>query len=124
MSVEQVPERQGIRATGPLTSLIANAAAVNCFVLTGANRTAIIRKIHIMNRTVSQVTVTFGTGIGPQVAGDLPGYVVMAGLDRQITEEEIPAWEAIATITAQSTLAGAAPLDVQVVVECEVFLGT
>lgn len=122
--ITQAPERQGIRATGPLTSLIANTTAVACFVLTGANRTAIIRKIHIMNRTVSTVTVTFGTVVGVQVAGDLPGYVVMAGLDRQITEEEIPAWESIATITAMSTLAGAAPLDVQVCVECEVFIGT
>lgn len=124
MALTQEPVRQGIRKTGPLTSLIAAATAVSCFPLGGTNRTAIIRKIMIQNRTVSTTVVTFGDTVGAQVIGDLGGFVVLAGFDREITEDEIPAWEAIADITAAATVAGAAPLDVRVTVECEVFMGT
>lgn len=124
MPLHQEPDRTGIRVTSAMVSLVANTAALALSVLAATARTAIIRKIHIFNHGAVTTEVQFGTGTAPFVQGDLPGFFVVSGMDRIITEEEILGAEFIADITVQATVAGAAPANVQVSIEAEVFQGT
>lgn len=117
-------DRQGIRRPGGRISLVANTTALTVFTLGGTNRSAIPRKIHIMNNNPVAVNVFFGTGTAPFVQGDLPAFTCVAGFDRILTQEELVGWEAFANITCQADIAAAAPDEVQVSLECEVFQGT
>lgn len=119
----------GIRTTPAQISLItANTSVIAFTPATG--RTTVVRKVHITNRTASSVSVGLGedaAALGAYVR-KLGPWIVPAGLDRELTEAELPNYEfgnlGVATstvIAAQSTVAGAAPLDVIVQVEVEEF---
>ena len=115
--------KKGIRKWTAAASLVAAASGVLVHTL-GTNRTATIRRIHIMNNNPASTEVTFGAGLaGAFVAGDLPPYTCIPGFDRIITEDEIPDNEFTAAITASASVGAAAPDNVQVMIEVEEYPG-
>lgn len=115
--------RLGIRVASAMASLVAAATTVTLHPIT-PGRTAIIRKIIIANRNAASTRVRIGSGDFTQ---RIPEFFVGAGLDLELTEEEIPRYEfrslvdAALDITAQATVAAAATADVQVLIEVEEF---
>jgi len=116
--------RQGLRK--PNSAGIASCIAANSGVLLhalSAGRTGIVRKLHIMNRTAGQVTVSLGVGLLGAFVASLPGFVVPSGMDLELVEADLVPLEFTANITVASSAAGAAPLDVQVSGEVEEIQG-
>ena len=123
MSIHQLPYRTGIRKVTAIGSVVAAATAVTIHDLP-TGRTGVVRKVTIMNNNAAQVVVQLGTGLAGLYAQAMPGWVVPAGMDRQLGEDELPAFEFTADITAQSSAGAAAPNNIQVLLEVEEFINT
>jgi hypothetical protein len=119
------PYRTGIRKVTAIASVVA-AGGVNSVTLHDlpTGRTGIVRKVHIMNNNAGQTVVQLGTGLAGAYAQAMPGWVVPAGIDVELGEDVIPAFEFTADITVAASVAAAAPNNVQVMVEVEEFVNT
>lgn len=115
--------RLGVRITPAMGSLVAAATSVTLHAIT-PGRTAIIRKVIIANRNPANTVVSLGEADFTQ---RIPDFFVGAGLDLELTEEELPRYEyrslagAAVDIVARASVAAAAPDDVQVLIEVEEF---
>ena len=115
--------RLGIRIAPAMVLLVAAATTVTIHPIT-PGRTAIIRKIIIANRNPASTFVSIGSG---DFTARFPDLFVGAGLDLELTEEELPRYEfrslvdALLDITARASVAAAAPDEVQVLIEVEEF---
>lgn len=98
--------QRGIRKTNPLpiVTLVA-ATSLNLFTLS-TGRSAVIKKLHLYNGAALPVNVSIGTGITPVFAAAMPDIYMLAGMDLQIGENEMPYVEFYANITFESTIAG------------------
>lgn len=113
-------------ATSAIASCVAASTSVTLHLLT-TNRTVIIRKLHIKNNNAAATMVQIGTGItgvGGGFVQAIPDIEVLAGMDLQLTEDQILAVEFSGNITVQATVAAAAPNNVAVAAEVEEFMGT
>jgi hypothetical protein len=111
-----------LRKASPIASCTVAVTAVALHTLS-PGRSAIIRKLRVRNRNAGATVVQIGTGLGGALVEAMPGFTVLAGLETEIPEEQLPEVEFFANITCQATVAGVAPADVQVQVEVEEYLG-
>ena len=115
--------RVGVRHTSAMGSIIAAATTVTLHQLT-PNRTAIIRKIMWANRGAVSGVLRIGSG---DFTARIPEIDIFAGLGGVLTEDDLPNYEfrllvdVAADITTQSDVGGAAPADIQVMIEVEEF---
>ena len=114
--------RQGIRKSSGIASMVAAATSVALHTPT-ANRTCVLRKIHIWNGQAANVTVQIGTGITPAFVQVYPNIVCVPGLDLELREEDILNIEFTAALTVQASAAAAAPANETCSVEVEEYQG-
>ena len=114
--------RIGIRRVSALVSHVAAATPATQYILS-PGRVAVVRKVMVRNRSGNTTHLQLGTGLGGLFAARLPGFVAVNGFDGEWTEAQIPEVEFGADITAQVSAAGAAPADVEVLIEVEEFQG-
>ena len=124
-----------IRVTSRLVSIVAAATSTVLWTISTDKR-AIVKKIWYNNRTGvnTQLRIGYIDVVAAAFQQCTPDILMVAGFDGQITEDELPIFgntpegfvadAAVAAgctgvIVAQSVAAGAAPLDVQVVIEVE-----
>lgn len=112
--------KQGIRRSSPLVNIVAPATGTALFPLP-TGRTGRVTKVHIFNTDVADTIVSLGTGLAGAFAAAMAPWLVVAGMDLELREEDIPNHEFVANITAMATVAGA-PIFIQV--EVEMFPGT
>ena len=122
------PVRPGIRKCPAMVTVTSGTAvdiyqppgsAVGGSAATVPTYSAIIRKIHVYNGEVTDVTVDFGTNTGAYTART-PKYVVVSGQDAEFTEDQIPCWDFTNTIQVRVTTAS---VGVTVLIEVEVLEG-
>jgi hypothetical protein len=108
----------GIRKASPAVSIVAAATPTALYTLS-PGRIARIRKIMWRNNNGAPAVLDIGTGLGGAWAQILPSIDMPAGINGSMTEDEIPAIEFVANITAQSSAAAAAPNDIELQIEVE-----
>ena len=115
--------RYGLRKPSPIGSIVAAATPITVFIHS-AGRTLNVRKIHITNRNAAATVVQIGQGLAGAFVQAIPSYyAVGGGMDLEITEDQIPDVEFTGDVTAQASVAAAAPNDVQIQVEVEEYQG-
>jgi hypothetical protein len=115
---------QGVIDVSPIISVVAGGAgtAIQCYPLV-VDQSAIITKIHIFNNNGAATNVTFGVGLLGAFVAAGPAYQALAGMDIEITEDQILKIEYNATITVMASVAAAAPANVQVQIEVKLKPG-
>jgi len=115
--------RIGVRFSPAMASIVANLTTIDLHLIT-PGRTAVVRKIMWSNRNAAASMLRIGSGDFNQ---RLPDIWMAPGLDGVMVEEELPRYEfriladVAEDITAQATVAAAAPNDIQVSIEVEEF---
>ncbi len=124
MITDVMDPRPSILKTGAMVGLVAGGAASAVAVyLLSTGRTCTIKKVHIANRNAANLQILFGTGLAGAFAQSIPSILVPTGTDRELTEDELADLEFTADITAQPSVAAAAPNDIQVMVTVEEYQG-
>lgn len=113
--------KHGLRSHTNLISLIAAATPLTLYTMP-AGRTARLRKLQGFNGQAGSVTLEIGTGTAPFVQR-LPPMFMVSGQDFYLTEDMLVGFEFTADITAQVSAAAAAPADVRIEGEVEVYQG-
>ena len=115
--------RRGLRKVQAQASCVANNTAVTLHDLS-TGRTAVIRKLHVYNaNTGASTRVQLGTGAAGAFTQVFPDIFLPAGVDLELTEDQLLEWEFTADITVEATVAAAAPSNVIVMAEVEEFMG-
>jgi len=131
----EIIAQEGVRLS---TALVAMGAAANVTVLVhtqSPGKRAVIKKIIWHNRTGAPGVLRFGfLTLGAVFTQVLPDIFMVAGLDGQLNENDLPicgntpqgfaadttaVTGTLGAIQAQSSVAGVAPADVQVRIEVE-----
>lgn len=129
---------KGIRLGSGLISVVAAATTTRLFTLgTVSTKKAIIRKIFWHNRTGGNGTLSIGyLTLGAVFTPVLPLILMLNGIDGQLEEVDIPitgntvegfcaertlVTGSLGNIDCQTSVGGAAPADVLVSIEVEVF---
>lgn len=109
-----------IRKVSDLVHIVAATTPTLIYTLS-EGRTAKIKKVMLMNNTAVNDFVTFGQGAGGAFVAHMPAIVVIANLDGDMGELELPEYEFEANIYAQvpvgSVVTGGTPVDVQIEVD-------
>ena len=113
--------KRGIPNDSPVASIVAAATGTAVYDLSNA-RSARVRKLHIKNNNAADANVSLGTGLAGAYAAATIAWLVLAGKEIILQAEEIEAPEFMASITAASSVAAAAPADVQVQIQVEEYL--
>lgn len=117
--------RHGLRKTGALvalTSLAASTPATLYQLTPTGNRTCILRKLILQNRTALDGRLQIGTGLAVAFVQQIPDYFVSAGMDLQLDETLIPEFESNADLTFQVTfITGVAGADVHAQAEVDEY---
>lgn len=119
--VSPIDFKHGIRDHTTLVSLVAAATPLTLYLLP-AGRTCRLRKLHVFNGQAGNVLLEIGTGLAP-LARTLPRIFLVPGMELTLTEDQLVGFEFNANITVQADAAAAAPADVQVRGEVEVYQG-
>lgn len=132
--------RVGVRFSAPMASItIAATTTLLCAIPGGSGsaqpRTAVIRKIMWSNRNGGNSKLRIGStdsgtgGTGGNFTQRLPEINMLAGLDGELNENDLPRYEfrSLADddtdIVGQASVAAVSPNDIQVSIEVE-FFGT
>ena len=112
----------GIRKVGTRTSIVVAATPTLVYPVT-PGRTAKLKKVITYNGQAADITLEIGDGAGVNYVRRLPRLHLVAGFDAEYGEEDLPEFEfgPANDIYAQASAAGAAPLDVEVLVEVEEY---
>lgn len=127
---------EGIRLQSGLISIVAAATSTTGFILPLGKR-AIIKKIHWRNRSGSNADLTIGyTNLAAAFVAIFPNILMVNGVDDGFEEGELPIMGntpegfmanttaltgTLGNIILCSSVAGAAPADVQITLEVEVL---
>src|SRR5579875_3585057 len=120
--------RHGYRIATPVASITAANTPVTLFALPADGQTGVIRKLLIWSGQSGPTTVSIGDNSGPSGAfvKRLCDVNVAASSNLTLAEDVLPNWEfgAGTTILVLASAAGAAPNDVRVQAEIELFVGS
>ncbi len=126
----------GVRKSSGLISVVAATTTTAIWTLTGLRR-AVVRKLRVFNHQAANITLQLGYDtLAAAWTPVMPDFFCIAGMDNNWQEIELPnsgntpqgfqidttAVTGFAGVIAcQASAAGAAPLDIEVQVELEIY---
>lgn len=114
--------KTGVEKAGGLIALVAAATPVTVYQL-APGRTCKLRKLHIFNGNAAASLLEIGRLLAGAFVRILPRIQLVAGMDLILTKEQLAGFEWEDDITAQTSVAGAAPADVQMRATVEEYQG-